>query len=230
MAEAKHYSEIYRVATLQISRWKTDGLKAKLPPPLDFPESMPAWWEKMREAGVYKKGVPTRIMLAAAAAGLQIPKIEKFTDAEPLPNLSESLPAEPGKPRDYAATLALAERNVDAVEQLFNKAVAEGKDALLISLQRTLNDAVDSHRALMRDRGKIQSEAGETLPKSEVRAALLEIHGNVTKRFRQGLKSAFADIPDHSATPETWGIFTDKLIDSICVGMNETQFAAPPEI
>ena len=226
MAEASHHAKVYQVAVTQISRWRTQGIKAGMLPPLDSPELMPEWWGKMRENGFFGKGVPTRMLVAAAAAGLKIEKPERFTDAKSTPG---DHPTEPGKPRDYAATLALAERNVDAVEQLFNKAVLEGKDALLISLQRTLNDAVDSHRALMRHRGKIQSEAGETLPKAEVRQALLEIHGNVTKRFRQGLKSAFADVPDHAETMETWGVWVDSLVDSICQGMRETEFAAPIE-
>ena len=218
-------AEIYGVTLLTVARWVAAGKRAGKPCPMERPELMVEWYQDMIAAGEFTKGVPQKILEAAARVSVGLAKL----GAEPVEAISFD-PIPEGKPIDYAASLELAERNIGVVRDMFLRAQESGNDQMIIALQRTLNDALDSHRSLMRDRGKIQAEAGETLPKSEVRAALLEIHGNVTKRFRQGLKSAFADIPDHSATPEAWGIFTDKLIDSICVGMNETDFAAPPEL
>lgn len=196
---------------------------------MDRPELMPEWYADMIAAGEFTKGIPQKILEAAARASVGLAKL----DAEPV-EYSVALEFEPpeeiGKPIDYAASLELAERNVGVVRDMFARAQASGNDQMIIALQRTLNDALDSHRALMRDRGKIQSEAGETLPKAEVRQALLEVHGNIQKRFRQGLKSAFADIPDHAQTMESWGVWVDSLVDSICQGMRETEFAAPPEL
>ncbi len=88
-----------------------------------------------------------------------------------------------------------------------------------------LNDAVDSHRALMRDRGKIQAEAGETLPKAEVRAAMLELHSSIQKQFRQGLRSAFQDIGEFGGDRAKWNVFADGLVDKICLKLTASDFA-----
>ena len=56
---------------------------------------------------------------------------------------------------------------------------------------------------------------------------MLEIHGHITTRFRQGIKSAFADLDEHGKSGETWNQFAERLVDTICVGMNESKFAAP---
>ena len=224
-------AELYGVTLLTVARWVAAGKRGGKPCPMERPELMPEWYQDMITAGEFTKGVPQKILEAAARASVGLAKIDMFPpdSAQLVETVSfDSVPEIGGL--DYAASLELAERNVGVMREMFNRAHASGDDRMVIGIQRSLNDALDQHRALMRDRGKIQSEAGETLPKSEVRAALLEIHGNVTKRFRQGLKSAFADVPDHATTIETWGMFVDKMVDSICTGMNETDFAAPPEL
>ena len=218
-------AEIYGVTLLTVARWVAAGKRAGKPCPMESPDLMPEWYQDMIAAGEFMKGIPQKILEAAARASVGLAKLE----IEPVEVVAFDAPEEIGKPIDYAASLELAERNVGVVRDMFARAQASGNDQMIIALQRTLNDALDSHRALMRDRGKIQAEAGETLPKAEVRQALLEIHGNVTKRFRQGLKSAFADVPDHAETMETWGVWVDSLVDSICQGMRETEFAAPIE-
>jgi len=130
------------------------------------------------------------------------------------------------KSRGYAETLELAERNVTAVQVIFDQALLDGNDTVLIGLQKTLNDAVDSHRALLRDRGKIQAEAGETLPKHEVRSSLLEMHSNIARQFRQGIKGVFPMVEAVTASREEWGVFADELVDRICNKLSESKFAA----
>ena len=217
---ATRHAEIYGVNTVQISRWKAVGLKAGFPCPLDFPEQMPEWWERCRRAGEWTKSCPTKIMVAAGRVQSVINSAERG-DSVPLDF------TKPNKPRGYSETLELAERNVTAVQVIFDKALQDGNDSVLIGLQKTLNDAVDSHRALMRDRGKIQLEAGETLPKAEVRTALLELHANVAKQFRQGIRAAFPDAADLTDSRERWNVFADGLVDRICVKLTESDFAAP---
>ncbi len=72
-------------------------------------------------------------------------------------------------------------------------------------------------------------DAGDSLPKVEVRAAMLEIHSNITKRFRQGIKFSFHDAEKLTASREDWGEFADNLVDVICKQMRESNFAAPDD-
>jgi hypothetical protein len=215
---ANRHGEIYGVTTVHISRWKAAGNRKGIPCPLDYPEKMPDWWMQMVAAGEFQKGVPFGIQ--SAAARIAAATGGGIADREPV----ELAPA--GKKWDYAASLELAERNANAVQAIFDKAIQDGNDAGLVALQRTLNDALDSHRALSRDRGKIQLELGEVLPKEDVRAAMLELHSNIARQFRQGIKQAFADLPDLSASRESWSVFADALVDKICLKLTASDFAA----
>ncbi len=213
-------SEIYAVHVKTICQWKNEGILAGIEAPLDHPDQMPGWWEKMRAAGKFIKSCPPSLLRAAGMVG-KPPDDDSDDDGDPA-DLSGG-----NRMRDYAASVQLAERNLNAVQAMFDKAVKDGNDALIVALQKPLNDALDSHRALMRDRGKIQSEAGETLPKAEVRAAMLELFANVQKQFRQGIKAGFANSEKVTSTREEWGIFADELVDRICKKLTDTDFAAP---
>lgn len=214
-------SEIYAVHVKTICQWKNDGIKAGIEAPLDHPDQMPGWWERMKSAGKFQKSCPPSLLRAAGLVGVgSADGFGEQDDGDPA-DLSGG-----NRMRDYAASVQLAERNLNAVQAMFDKAVKDGNDALIVALQKPLNDALDSHRALMRDRGKIQAEAGETLPKAEVRAAMLELFANVQKQFRQGIKAAFAATEDVTASREEWGIFADELVDRICKKLTDSDFAA----
>jgi len=212
-------AQVYGVSVPTISRWNRVGVESGQAPPYGDPEHMIAWYQEMLALGHFEKGVPTSLLAAASRVAAIAPR---ENNGEPI-NFTRTA----GKARSYTETLELAERNVSAVQVIFDKALQDGNDAVLIGLQKTLNDAVDSHRALMRDRGKIQAEAGETLPKEEVRSALLELHSNIQKQFRQGIRSAFPDIADLALSRELWNVFADGLVDRICLKLTESNFAAP---
>ena len=214
-------AQIYGVSVPTISRWNRVGVESGQPPPYGDPSHMVAWYQEMLDLGHFEKGVPTSLLAAASRVAAITPR---ENDSGPV-DFSKSA----HKPRGYSETLELAERNVNAVQSLFDQAVLENNSAVLIGLQKTLNDAVDSHRALMRDRGKIQAEAGETLSKEEVRSAMLELHANVAKQFRQGIRAAFPDAADLTDSREKWNVFADGLVDRICVKLTESDFAAPVE-
>ncbi len=214
-------AQIYGVSVPTISRWNRVGVESGQPPPYGDPAHMIAWYQEMLTLGHFEKGVPASLLAAAARVASIAPRDE---ESNPV-NFSKTA----HKSRGYSETLELAERNVNAVQDIFDQAVADNNNAALISLQKTLNDAVDSHRALMRDRGKIQLEAGETLPKEQVRSALLELHNNITKQFRQGIRAAFPDLADLASSRELWNVFADGLVDRICLKLTESDFAAPVE-
>ena len=80
---------------------------------------------------------------------------------------------------------------------------------------------------MLRDRAKIQSEAGETLSKVEEREAMPEIHGNITRELRQRRCAAFHVFDEVRTDSAAWTVKVDEIVDEICCGMNETPFAAP---
>jgi hypothetical protein len=212
-------AQVYGVSVPTISRWNRVGVESGQPPPYGDPSHMVAWYQEMLDLGHFEKGVPASLLAAASRVAAIAPRDE---DSKPV-DFSKTA----HKSRGYSETLELAERNVNAVQAIFDQAVADNNNAVLIGLQKTLNDAVDSHRALMRDRGKIQAEAGETLPKEEVRSAMLELHANISKQFRQGIRAAFPDLSDLAASRELWNVFADGLVDRICLKLSDSNFAAP---
>ena len=176
----------------------------------------------MMELGQFEKGCPAAVIAAADEAGG--PASGDATDmglAQHLSDISD------GRTFGYSDGIKVAERNVQVTDFLLLSAIKAGEEKKIGPLQKRLNEAQDSLRALLRDRAKIQSEAGETLPKHEVRAAMLEIHGTITKRFRQALSAAFHDFDEVRGNTEAWNVKVNELVDNICRGMNETNFAAP---
>ena len=177
------------------------------------------------ELGEFEKGCPAAVIAAADGAGTAIPDAGAV-DAD-LAKLLADISS--GQTFGYADGIKVAERNVQVTDFLLLRAIRAGEDRKVGPLQKRLNEAQDSLRALLRDRAKILGDAGETLPKHEVRAAMLEIHGNITKRFRNGFTPMFHDLVEIGTDKEKWGILVDAKVDEICRGMNETGFAAPNE-
>jgi hypothetical protein len=58
----------YRVTERTIRRWIDAGREGNEFPPLYNPAEMPAWWERLRDRGVFKHRVPQEIEAAAAQA------------------------------------------------------------------------------------------------------------------------------------------------------------------
>ena len=218
---------IYQVSESTIRRWRRAGVKTSTPTPFINPAEMPSWWQKMMDVGEFEKGCPAGVIAAANEAGKSSSDGEEGTDtdlAQLLANINS------GQAFGYADGIRVAERNVMVTDFLLLRAVKAGDERRVGPLQKRLNEAQDSLRALLRDRGRIQAEAGETLPKSEVRAAMLEIHGNITRRFRQSLKFAYAEAEGRTSSREAWDGFIDATVDEICRVLSETKFAAPEEI
>ena len=214
---------IYRSSDSTIRRWRRAGVKSGVPAPLSNPAEMPAWWGRMMDLGEFEKGCPAAVMAAADGAGTNIPDAGAI-DAD-LAKLLADISS--GQVFGYSDGIKVAERNVQVTDFLLLRALKAGEERKVGPLQKRLNDAQDSLRTLLRDRAKIQGDAGETLPKSEVRAALLEIHGNITKRFRQGFRALLPDLAELQGDAPRWNTKVDEVVDSICRGMNETGFAAP---
>jgi hypothetical protein len=130
---------------------------------------------------------------------------------------------------DYSDGIKTAQRSVLVADYLLLRALARDEEKKIGPLQKRLGESQDTLRALMRDREKIEAEAGDTLPKGEVRAAMLELHSNITRRFRQGIKFAFADAAELTDSRESWDVFADNLVDQICITLTNSNFAAPDE-
>ena len=217
-------AQVYGVSVPTISRWNRVGVESGVAPPYGEPEHMVEWYGQMLQAGHFEKGIPASLHAAAARV-----KRNSATDDEDDPGDMNVMLAriQSGESTfDYSDGLKIAERNIQVLDFLLVDAIKKGNIANIGLLRKQLSEAGDSYRALMKDRGRIQADAGETLPKSEVRTAMLEIHGNIVKRFRQGIKAAFPSIEEHGKTQEEWNQVAEKMVDSICSGLNETDFAA----
>lgn len=200
------------------------GVRTGIPCPIDDPVEMLGWWEKMREKGEVERGPSTKMQ--AVAARVQAATGRRDGDDDDTPKESSAQMTEllakiaAGETTfDYADGLKIAERNIQVLDLLLTQAI-EGRDFKAVSLYRKqLTEAGDAYRQLMKDRGKIQADAGETLPKSEVRSSILELHQNIQKRFRQEIKGFFPDLEEYGKSREEWNFRVDELVDRICGGL-----------
>ena len=220
-------AQVYGVSVPTICRWNRVGVESGQAPPYGDPEHMVAWYEEMLALGHFEKGVPATLHAAANRVRAAMPRDEDEPDRS-TDDLQVMLARiQSGESTfDYADGVKIAERNIQVLDFLLLDAIKKNNITNIGLIRKQLSEAGDSYRALMRDRGRIQADAGETLPKNEVRAAMIEIHGNIVKRFRQGIKAAFPSIDEHGKTQEEWSLFSEKLVDSICAGLNSTDFAA----
>lgn len=222
-------AKLYDVDESSIRRWRSLGKLHSNPCPLTDPLKMSDWWESMVEAGVLKKGVPVSIQAAASRLSAAMPGLDDDIDEDgdaPSPRGGadpeiESLLADiqAGQVFDYSDGIAVAQRNVQVSDLLLMKAIRAGNESKIGALSKRLNEAQDSLRTLLKDRGKIQADAGEVLPRHEVRSAMVDLHGTITKRFRHSLKNAFLDFAEVPLTRESWNAKVDEAVDNTCAGL-----------
>lgn len=219
---------LYQVAESTIRRWRRAGVVTSTPTPLHDPVSMPDWWSKMMDLGEFEKGCPATVEAAAARTSAAMPRDageagDTTVDAE-LSALLATIQGT-GVP-DYSDGIKTAQRSVLVADYLLLRALAHDDEKKIGPLQKRLGEAQEVLRGLQRDRGKIEAEAGDTLPKEEVRSAMLELHSNIQKRFRQGIRAAFPEAAELTATREHWNVFSDSLVDRICKALTDSDFAA----
>ena len=220
-------AQVYGVSVPTISRWNRVGVESGERPPYGDPEQMVDWYGRMITTGHFAKGVPATLHAAAARVRAALPPDDDKPQA-PTDDMQVMLARiQSGESTfDYADGVKIAERNIQVLDFLLLDAIKKNNIPNIGLIRKQLSEAGDAYRALMRDRGRIQADAGETLPKPEVRAAMLALHQNIVKRFRQGIKSAYPDIEEHAKTPEDWNQFAERLVDSICSGLTSSNFAA----
>lgn len=221
-------AEIYDVHTVQISRWRSEGIAAGIPCPLDHPEQMPDWWMAMVAAGHKQKGVPVKMQAAADKVSAVIRRQDRDDDGGGMDD-EESPALDTDGEFSYALTVEMAATNLKALKVLLLHAIKTKNTADLAKLQRSLKEAQDAYRALHKDRGKIESEAGESLPRSKVREAMLEIHGNIPKRLRRSMKNLYDDLPELLADRIKWEQRVDTVVDEACTALQNSGFAAIEE-
>ena len=165
---------VYHSSDSTIRRWRRAGIKSGFLAPLTNPAEMPAWWDRMVELGEFEKGCPAAVIAASRQADNNVPAAVSMdsSDAD-LARLLDDISS--GQTFGYADGIKVAERNVQVTDLFLLRSIRGGDERKIGPLQKRLNEAQDSLRALLRDRAKIQSDAGETLPKHEVRAAMLDL-------------------------------------------------------
>ena len=220
---------LYTVAESTIRRWRRAGVITDTQAPLHDPVAMPDWWSKMMALGEFEKGCPATVEAAATRTAAAMPRdardgADTVVDAE-LSALLATIQGT-GVP-DYSDGIKTAQRSVLVADYLLLRALAHDDEKKIGPLQKRLGEAQEVLRGLQRDRGKIESEAGDTLPKHEVRVAMMELHSNIQKRFRQGIRAAFPEAAELTESREHWNVFSDSLVDRICKTLTESDFAAP---
>lgn len=216
-------AEKYGVSLKTAGRWAIAGGGDAAP--LEDAASMVLWWERMRAAGIYSQKCP-RSIREAAPAETESPK----ATAEPVQNhgLKDYLAGVAGQAFDYSESLSGAEIMVRTTRFILQQALDAGHINEIPILQTRFIEAQDAYRVAKRDEAKILDAQGVTLPKDVVRREMLALHGNIVRRFRQGLRSGFDPARIALTSPEAWATFADHLVDTICADLTATRFAIPP--
>ncbi len=223
--KAPQLAAMYGVDTVTISKWKSMGVRQGIPCPVDDPIAMLDWWQKMIEAGEVSYRPSAKIIAAADRVRAAMPRDDDDDDAEgasesstDMDNLMARIKSGETSLR-YEDGLRISEKNILVIESLLDKAIKDKNYSKISAYRKELTQALDGNRALMKDRGKIQADAGETLPKAEVRSEILSLHQNIQKRFRQEIKGFFPDLEEYGKSREEWNFRVDELVDRICGGL-----------
>lgn len=217
-------AELYGVSLKTATRWGT--VSTADPAPLEDAAAMLLWWDRMRAAGVYSQRCPRSIREAAPAGQGEA---EAAAKAEPVQNqrLKDYLATVEGQFFDYSESLSGAEIMVRTTRFLLQEALTSGETDKIPILQTRFIEAQEAYRVAKRDEAKILDAQGVTLSKEIVRREMLALHGNITRRFRQGLRSGFEPARLALTSAEAWGKLADELVDSICTDLTATRFALP---
>lgn len=213
----------YGVDRKTVRRWRQRGEACGDPAPLHDPAAMLLWYPK-----VFKQRPPACIEKAAAAAKSAPAPQPSGAGITPLP----TLPAFPDihvslDDFSFEAGVNVTRINFQVQAAQLNAALRSGDPAQVRTAQIAFNEAWKAYREAERDKAKILEAEGLTLPKERVRQELIDLHGNISKRFRTDLIDAFLEVPTAVADRETWTAFVHALVDRICSRLQETQFCDP---
>lgn len=200
--EQKDYAARYDTNVRTIKRWVAAG-RARTPhdfPPLDEPAEMEAWWARVMSNRMPRKTRDAIASLVAKPAPKSSPAADPSRPVElPLPAAAPVAPSPNSTPPGddekigIAATLERmqsAEREAYRryMEALRGDEAGNVDDGKVRNALRMWSELAEKMRALEKSAADVLAASGESLKKSDVRAALIEIHSNIASGIRQLLR------------------------------------------
>jgi hypothetical protein len=184
-----HYAEIYRRSARQLKRWVKAGRYAKPPefPPLDSPEKMLAWWNRMLTAGQLKQKPP------AVLEQFAIDAVKDKTSAAGLGSITVSkLTVEEG------AELKQARQFLAATATQLSDAYEKGDDASIGRVQNRWKQALDAVRLASEHDRRSAIASGDLLSKHEIvseLSILIETVRNMQRTMSRRIRSRLGILP-----------------------------------
>jgi len=224
----------YGVTVRTVKRWVAAGKSGdpEDPPPLHSPVDMKAWYERMRERGVFKHQpgpfFDQAIARLQASAPVPAPDAVAPAPADQLPDISDlNISLEDFDPSsiDFDDGVAMAKMNFKVQAAIMAKAFKANDHNQIKASRSAFIEALDLLRTVERDREKIMASSGKLLSRDGIRRELQSLHSNIANRFKTKLKESLTEMPTAIQSRETWAGFVERLVDEICRGLAETRFA-----
>lgn len=204
------YSEKYSAGERTIKRWVKLGRKAGQPPPLDAPEEMAAWWGK-----VMRQRVPDRILALAAARPAPSVAPAPAPAGTPPPDPEGDAPPDVADLGLEASVRRLQRLEYDANQRLV-RAIETNED--IEGAQRRWERVVELLRKAESSLIQVRQERGDMVPKAEVRAAIVEVHGQIATSLRGMLRRVWdrlAAAVEAGQREEIWQTSLDDIFESM---------------
>lgn len=216
------YESVYTTNVRQIKRWIATGRKCA-PfdlPPLDRPDAMAAWWERMQAAGHIKHAVPEKLLRyeqkkvdgsapEAPAPGPPSPKTPKSPPPEGADVEKESKePPLPPMQLDAAGNVS-SDLGLQQVQSLVKATYKQMEIALerqnmtqYNSLRREWQQLVQILRSWEKDIIKIQEGRGEVLRTREINTELVRLFTTMGQSFFNALLKLAGDLAPEMAAED----------------------------
>ena len=212
------YESVYTTNVRQIKRWIATGRKC-VPfdlPPLDRPEAMAAWWERMQAAGHMKHVVPEKLLRyeqKKTDGEAQTPEAHTKPTAPSAPSGAEDKkedkePPLPPMQLDAAGNVS-SDLGLQQVQALVKATYKQMQIALerqnmtqYNSLRREWQQLVQILRSWEKDIIKIQEGRGEVLRTREINTELVRLFTTMGQSFYNALLKLAGDLAPEMAAED----------------------------
>lgn len=222
----------YGVTVRTVKRWVAAGKSVDPadPPPMHSPVEMKAWYERLRERGVFKhppgpffdQAIARQQSTPSAAATAPAPAVDQLPD---ISDLNISLEDFDPSSIDFDDGVAMAKMNFKVQAAIMAKAFKANDHNQIKASRSAFIEALDLLRTVERDREKIMASSGKLLSRDTIRRELQSLHGTIVSRFKSRLKESLTEMPTAITSKEVWAQFVDRLVDEICSGLVKHRFA-----
>lgn len=216
-------SERWGYSVRQLRNWMRVGAKVADPVPLNRPEDMPAWFERVHPG----RKCPDRLWQAVRAVSASL----GAGAAHPQGRSPFAGPPRVEVPESEMGLLAMLERLRAAEATLHAKYIAavdvdEHKATFLHSEWLKM---VEKLRALEKSAPRALEELGVYVRKDDVIRELVPIHAAIIKSFAQTFRRGRVKLRAADTVKE-WNSIVDSLVEEVRSHLAESGFAEPLEL